>query len=180
MRDTIDPHWYVLRVMPQREFVVAYLLRKQGMATFIPTEVRTHKRSSYSKGKVEFAVPIIPGCVFAGFPGEPAWYDLLRNDLILGPVGMDGRPWRLDFVRLLRFFASQNDGCMVMDEGLRLIRIPGRTPVRALTTRARTISPRKRKPKDRNIEKAADAIPVQVAPQQYADFLSRFVHGGST
>lgn len=173
----VDPQWYALRVMPQREYVAAYLLRKQGCATFIPTEVRSHKRSSYAKGNADFAVPIIPGVVFTGFPTPPAWYDILRNDLILGPVGMDGKPWRLDFVRLLSFFSGLDDGCMVLDDGLRLIHIPGRNPVRALTTRAKTISPRKRQPKKPGNRR--DAVPVQRPTAKQADFLSRFVHGGT-
>lgn len=178
MRDTLDPQWYALRVMPQREYVVAYLLRKQGNATFIPTEVRTHKRSSYSKGKAEFAVPVIPGIVFAGFPAEPAWYDVLQLDLILGPIGMDGKPWRLDFIELLEFFSGVSDGCMVYDDGLRLIHIPGRTPVRTLTTRAKTISPRKR-PKRAKRPSGDRYAPVQPPPAQIADFLSRHVYGGT-
>lgn len=178
MRDTQDPQWYALRVMPQREYVVAYLLRKQGNATFIPTEIRTHKRSSYSKGKAEFAVPVIPGIVFAGFPGEPAWYNVLKLDLILGPIGMDGKPWRLDFLELLAFFSGVSDGCMVYEDGLRLIHIPGRTPVRSLTTRTKTISPRKRAKRVKRPSGDRYA-PVQAPPAQIADFLSRHVYGGS-
>ncbi len=176
MKDSFDPQWFALRVVPQREYVVSYLLRQQGNATLIPTEVRTHKRSSYSKGKVEFAVPIIPGIVFTGFPTAPAWYDVLRNDLILGPIGMDGKPWRLRIQELMHFFTGVSDGCMVMDDGLRLIHIPGHPPVRALTTRVRTISARKRKPKAR-LEVDGD-VPVVAPPKRHADFLSRFVHGG--
>jgi hypothetical protein len=177
MRD-IDPQWYALRVVPQKEYVVGYLLRRSGMATFIPTEIRSHKRTSYAKGKADFAVPLIPGIVFAGFPSAPAWYDVLSNGLILGAIGADGVPWRLDFLRLLRFFSGVDDGCMVIDEdGLRLIHIPGRPPVRALTTRVRTISKRKREPE----KPAADRneMPVVKAPRKHVDFLSRFVHGGT-
>lgn len=168
----IDPQWYALTVVPQKEYVVGHLLERQGIATFIPTEIRTHKRSSYSKGKAEFAVPVIPGVVFAGFPVAPAWYNLMQIDLIRGAIGMDGSPWRLDFVRLLKFFAGVNDGRMVFDEGLRLIHIPGRNPVRALTTRTRTISAKKRK------AGAGDHLPVE-KPSPRADFLSRFIYGGS-
>lgn len=169
---TFDPQWYALRVLPQREYVVAYLLRKQGFATFVPTEIRSHKRSSYSNGKAEFAVPLIPGYVFTGFPSEPAWYDILQNDMIIAPEGMDGKPWRLDFVKLLGFFSRMHDGCLMFDEGLRLINIPGRSPVRALTTKTRTISKRKRK------EKQAKAEETQ-GKAEITSFLSRFVYGGT-
>lgn len=171
MTDT-DPQWFALRVMPQQEYVVAYLLRKQGCATFTPTEIRSHKRSSYSKGKADFATALIPGLVFAGFPGEPAWFNVLKNTLILGPIGMDGKPWRLDFLELLTFFSGINDGCMFIDkDGLRLIHIPGRTPVRALTTRAKTVSARKRAKRPKKVQ-------VQ-PPSASVDFLARFVHGGT-
>lgn len=177
--DHSDPQWYALNVAPQKEYVVAYLLRRQGVATFIPTEIRTHKRSSYSKGKAEFAVPMIPGCVFAGFPAAPTWYNLLRNDMIWGAIGMDGHPWRLDFLKLLQFFGGVNDGCMVFDGGLRLINIPGRPPVRSLTTRTRTISKKKR-----DVAKAEPApgkveVPIYPPMAKRTDFLSRFVHGGT-
>lgn len=176
--DEIDPQWYALRVAPQKEYVVAYLLRKQGLATFTPTEIRTHKRSSYSKGKAEFAVPVIAGCVFVGFPAAPAWYTVLQNDLIWGPIGMDGRPWRLDFPKLLRFFSGVNDGCMIFDRGLRLIHIPGRAPVRSLMTRTKTISKRKRHPSVTKRQVGRPSAQVQLPTRQHADFLSRFVHGG--
>lgn len=181
MKDNLDPQWYALRVMPQSEHLVAYLLRKQGMATFIPTEIRTHKRSSYAKGKAAFAVPIIPSIIFVGFRTPPAWFDIHRNHLILGPVSLtsDGMPTRLDFVKLFKFFNRVNDGCMIFDDGLRLIQIPGRDPVRALTTRIRTVS-RKEWAHEARVRSRAEeplSVPVERAPRKYADFLSRFVHG---
>jgi len=185
MSDAPDPQWYAIRVMVQREYVVAEMLRKQGLATYIPTEVRGHKRSSYSKGQAEFAVPIMPGLVFVGFPSAPVWYDLLeRNHLIVAPfsLGTEGMPTRLDFVKLLRFFSGVNDGCMFRDEeGLRLIHIPGRKPIRPLTTRVRIISARRKmeKAKPKRAERDEPVVTVP-APRRYADFLSRFVHGGTT
>lgn len=180
--DRIDPQWYLLRVMPQSEHLVAYLLRKRGVSTFIPTEVRTLKRSSYAKGKAKFAVPTIPSVIFVGFPGPPAWFDVMRIHMILGPVSLtsDGEPTRLDFVKLFKFFNRVNDGCMVFDGGLRLIQIPGHDePIRALTTRVRTVSRKERaheEPGSRG-DQAPSAVRVQAAPRLYADFLSRFVHG---
>lgn len=176
-----DPQWYALRVLPQREYVVGYLLEQRGISTFIPTDIRTHKRSTYSKGKAEFAVPMIPGIVFAGFPSAPAWYHVMRIGLITGAIGADGVPARLDFVSLLRFFSGVHDGRMVFDGGIRLIRIPGREhPVRALTTRTRVISSRRRAEKrtDRPERDTARSIPVVKAPARYADFIARFVYGG--
>lgn len=178
-----DPQWYVVRVLLQREYVVAEMLRKQGFATFVPTEVRGLKRSSYSKGQAEFAVPILPGLVFVGFPSAPAWYDVLEhNHLIVAPfsLGSAGMPTRLDFIKLFGFFNRVNDGCMIRDrDGLRLIHVPGRKPIRPLTTRVKTISARR---KGKQIAESKrdrhETAPVVAAPRKYADFLSRYVYGG--
>jgi transcription antitermination factor NusG len=181
---TDDPQWYAVRVVVQREYVVAEMLRRQGLSTFIPTEVRAHKRSSYSKGQADFAVPILPGMVFVGFPSAPAWYDVLeRNQLIVAPfsLGTEGTPTRLRMDRLLEFFSGVSDGCMVRDkEGLRLIHMPGRSPVRALDTRVKTISARRKAEKSKPARaKRDDPVPTVPAPRKYADFLSRYVHGGT-
>ena len=181
MRDTIDPQWYVLRVLPQKEYWAAEMLRQQGCATYCPTEVRTHKRSTYSKGKSEFAVPIMPGLIFVGFPTPPVWYDVAQNPLVIGPVslGTDGAPTRVSILRLLRFFSGVPDGCLVRSGNLRLVHIPGRPPVRALNTRVRTISARRREERAKEQAEREGRSTVQPAPRQYADFLSRFVHGGT-
>lgn len=177
-----DPQWFAIRVLVQREYVVAELLRRKGIATFVPTEIRMLKRASYSKGRAEFAVPIMPGLVFVGFPSAPAWYDVLKNHLIVAPfsLGTDGLPTRLDFLKLLQFFSGVHDGCMVRDEqGLRLIQIPGRKPIRPLTTRVRTISARRKAEKAKpHGRERHDPVPIATPPRKYADFLSRFVHGG--
>lgn len=164
-----DPQWYALRVLPQKEYVAAYLLRKQGVRTFVPTETRFLKRTRYAKSSVEFAVPIIPGCVFAGFDGPPAWYDVLKNTLIVGPEGMDGKPWRLDIAKLFAFLGHVVDGCMVIDEGQRLIYVQGKGMIRSLTTRVKSISPRKK------INPGQGKV-IETKGRR-ADFLSRFVLG---
>lgn len=182
MRDTSEPSWYVLRVLPQKEYWAAEMLREKGCATYIPTEVRTHKRSSYSKGVAEFAVPILSGLIFVGFPAAPVWWDVLRNPLISGVISLtsDGEPTQVSILRLLSFFSGVPDGCMVRSNGVRLVHIPGRQPVRSLNTRVRTISARRRAEKTLKPTKSGDPVPVQPAPRKYADFLSRFVHGGIT
>lgn len=181
MTEPTDPQWYGLIVLIQREYVVAEMLRRQGLATFIPTEIRALKRASYSKGRAEFAVPFMPGLVFVGFPSAPAWYDVLRNHLIVAPfsLGTDGLPTRLDFVELARFFAGVHDGCMFRDgDGLRLIHIPGRKPIRPLTTRVKTISARRKSEKAKPKRERHDTAVAVPPPRKYADFLSRFVYGG--
>ncbi len=133
-----DPHWYALRVVPQKEYVVAYLLRRQGVRTMVPTETRWRRRTRYQKSKTEFANPEISGCVYAGFDGEPAWYHLMRNSLILGVEGMGGVPYRLDMEKLFEYFSRSLDGCKA------LIHVQGKGVLRPPTTRVRTISKRKK------------------------------------
>lgn len=168
--EATDPQWYALHVHPQREYEVAYRLRRLGYSTFIPTELRTHKRASYAKGKTQFAVPVIPGCIFVGFPTDPAWLFVLSDPRIVAPYGMDDRPWRMDFVKLFKFMSKSLDGCLVIGDGLRMVYVPGIGKVRSLTTRAKTVSDKKR----------AEEKKPQEPRGRTADFLSRFVHGGST
>lgn len=143
LRPSDEPQWYALRVQPQKEYIVAYMLRQRGVRTFVATETKFRRRTRYTKSKAEFAHPEIPGCVFAGFDGVPAWYYILKNQLIVGAEGHGGVPWRFDAAKLHRFFASAMDGCMVIDDGMRLVSVGGRL-IRSPTTQVRAISKRKR------------------------------------
>lgn len=143
-----ERHWYALRVKPQAEYVVSYLLLKAGVEAFVPTETRYRRRTRYVAQKAEFAYPQIPGLVFAGFPGEPAWYWLLRNPLIIGVEGTSREAWRLDFHRLAGFLARTQTGRMVFTEEedghkLRMINVGGRI-LRSPTTQVRVVSKRRR------------------------------------
>lgn len=145
-----ERHWYALRVRPQAEYVVSYLLLKAGVEAFVPTETRFRRRTRYAAQKAEFAYPQIPGLVFAGFPGEPAWYWLLRNQLILGVEGTSREAWRLDFHLLAGFLARTQTGRMVFSEEdgerLRMIRVGNRL-VRSPTTQVRVVSKKRREAK---------------------------------
>lgn len=143
-----ERYWYALRVRPQAEYVVSHLLLKAGVEAFVPTETRFRRRTRYVAQKAEFAYPQIPGLVFAGFPGEPAWYWLLRNPLILGVEGTSRQAWRLDFHRLASFLARTQTGRLVMTgeedgERLRMIKVGDRL-VRSATNQVRVVSKKKR------------------------------------
>lgn len=143
-RPSAEPHWYALRVQPQKEYAIAFLLRRQGVRTFVPTVETWRRRSRYVRHKASFALPQIPGFVFAGFDGAPEWFHLLGNDLILGVQGMGGRPARLAAGPLHQYFANSLDGCLVIDGGLRLVLVPGRGLLRSPTTQVRVVSRRRR------------------------------------
>lgn len=177
-----DSQWYAIHVHPQREYEVAYRQRRLGLSTFVPTELRTHKRTSYAKGVTQFAVPTIPGCIFVGFPSTPAWYDVLRDPRIVAPFGMDGRPWRLKTTGeagIFRYFAHTLDGCLVRDADVRMVYVPGVGKVRSLNTRLRIVSTKKREQATAAKKAARDRgeIPVIQPSRHVADFLARFVLG---
>src|SRR4051812_14753138 len=89
-----DTAWFALRVIPQKEYVVARLLERRDMWAYVPTIAYFRRRTRYTESGAEYAKPEMPGCIFVRIPGEPAWFDLLRNHLILGPIGRNGEPWR--------------------------------------------------------------------------------------
>lgn len=170
MTDDDAPHWYALRVQPQKEFVVAYLLRQRGADTYVPTELRARRRNRYVRGTDEMAYPVLPGIVFAGFEGEPPWYEVTRNTLVLGAIGYDGEPWRLDLVELLWWRARIPDGCLVLhrardsSRAMRLVRIEGRGVYRSPHERPHFISARRR-----------DKLEVVPPTRRQADWLTPLV-----
>lgn len=140
--------WYALRVRPQAEFITAYMLRQQGVHTFVATEARWRRRSRHVVKPAEFAYPQIPGIVFAGFQGQPHWLPLLNNKLVVGVIGDDGSPAELDPRKLYQFFARSLNGHLVIEHGLSMVHIEpsGKGParlVRAPTTQVRIVSKRK-------------------------------------
>ena len=165
-----ERHWYALRVRPQAEYVVSYLLLKGGVEAFVPTETRFRRRTRYAAQKAEFAYPLIPGLIFAGFPGEPAWYYLLRNPLILGVEGTSRQAWRLDFSRIASFLARTQTGRLVFaeqdDERLRMISVNGRL-VRSPTTQVRVVSKKR-------LEAKTEAEAVLQPNRAKAEWLAQF------
>lgn len=142
--NTDETHWYALRVVPQKEYVVAHLLERRDVWAYVPTGTSWRKRTRYARSGTEYAKPLLPGCIFARFPGSPAWYELLVNHLILGPIGRNGAPWCFDAGELFDFFSRAPNGTLVLDRGRHpQVSYQGRM-LRAPTTQVRTISKRKR------------------------------------
>lgn len=161
-----ETQWYALRVSPQKEFVVAHMLRQRDVHTFVPTEIRQRKRNRYAKGKDGLAFPILPSCVFAGFAGPPAWFTIMRNPLIAGAIGYDGTPWRLDPIELLKWRALVPDGCLVIDGGMRLVHVSGVGLMRSPLERPHFVSKRKREPVVEPTRQERTRIGGMVLPQQ--------------
>lgn len=138
-----DTFWFALRVVPQKEYVVAHLLEKRSeIFAYVPTASHYRRRTRYSKAGAEYAKPEMPGCLFARFPAEPAWYDVLKNHLILGPIGRNGEPWQFHARELFSYFAHTPNGTLILSKGEPpQIFVAGRL-LRAPTTQVRNISKR--------------------------------------
>jgi hypothetical protein len=102
-----ETHWYALRVVPQKEYIVAHLLERGEAWVYVPTKAHFRRRTRYSESGAEYAGPEMPGCIFVRFATAPAWYNVLRNHLILGPIGRNGAPWRFDAGELFSYFARK-------------------------------------------------------------------------
>ncbi len=109
-------NWYALEVIRQKEYVAGFLL-KRGFAceTFIPTTTRWRRRSRYARAKTELAYAAIPGVIFAGFAGPPAWYHLMRLQHITGVLSIGERPATINAKELSAFRATQLDGHLVIE-----------------------------------------------------------------
>ena len=106
-------HWYALRVPPQKEFVAREILRRKGLAVFLPVEKRWRKKNKYTKVKELRQFPLAPRYVFTGFPRmAPSWFNVFSLPLIQGVVGINGVPKRMDeggMARMLRLYPNAID-----------------------------------------------------------------------
>lgn len=139
-----NPQWYALRVQPQKEYAVQHMLERQdGIWVYVPTGINWRRRTRYNKEAAEYACPELPGLVFARFPDDPAWFDVLRNHLVIGPIGRNGAPWQLREAELFDYFARTPNGTLVIDDGEALIQV-GRRRLRAPRNQVRLIAKRHR------------------------------------
>ncbi len=138
-----DAQWYALRVHPQKEYTAAYLLERagEGVWAFVPTESRFGRRTRYSKAQAEYARPEMPGCIIVRFDSDPIWYNVLRNNLVMGPIGGGGFVWRLH--DMISFLSRTTTGRLVIQDGTQLVEVNGRL-MRAPTSHKRIISRRDR------------------------------------
>lgn len=84
--------WYAARTIVRREFFVRDDIEALGFECFTPIEMREPRRRRGSrKQQAPFAVPRIPGYVFANFEQIP-WLHLARVNDFLGflPKSVDG------------------------------------------------------------------------------------------
>lgn len=112
-----DLEWYVIRVAPQKEFVVQELLARKGVVTYCPSDSRWRRKNRFQKQKSLIPYPLMPSYVFAGFiPGVPAWFDLFSIGPVLGCVGFNGRPARVNPGRMSKLISQHRNGLVRPDE----------------------------------------------------------------
>lgn len=112
-----DLEWYVIRVAPQKEFVVQELLARKGVVTYCPSDSRWRRKNRFQKQKSLIPYPLMPSYVFAGFiPGVPAWFDLFSIGPVLGCVGFEGRPARVVPDRMVKLIKQHRNGLVRPDE----------------------------------------------------------------
>lgn len=105
--------WYALRVPPSKEFVAREILKRKGVATFLPVERVWRRRNKYTKVKELRQFPLMPRYVFTGFPKRvPIWFDVFALPVITGVVGINGEPKKLDdegMGRIMRLYENAID-----------------------------------------------------------------------
>ncbi|GLI23472.1 transcription antitermination factor NusG [Xanthobacter flavus] len=112
-----DLEWYVIRVAPQKEFVVQELLSRKGIVTYCPSDSRWRRKTRFQKAKQLIPYPLMPSYVFAGFvPGVPAWLDLFSIGPVLGCVGVHGEPRRVRPEGMKKLIGSYRNGLVRPDE----------------------------------------------------------------
>lgn len=125
--DADDMHWYAIDVVRQKEFVVGRMFERRGCVTFIPTEMRFRKKSRYTKGKLEIALPALSGTVFVGFPTAPDWFRVMNMNLVNGVLSVDDKPRRIDTAsrQWIDYRSNQVDGRLVLERHKVKIRFEG-------------------------------------------------------
>jgi hypothetical protein len=134
-----EAQWYALRVVPQKEYTVAWMLERRDVWAYVPTGTTWRRRTRYAKAGAEYAHPERPGLIFARFTTPPAWYNVLKNHLILGAIGRNGEPWQFRPRELYEYFARVPNGTLVHEDGEAVVKVNGRS-LRAPTTQTRFIS----------------------------------------
>jgi hypothetical protein len=91
--------WYVLVVLPNREYHVAHWREGRGDMTLTPLETRVKLMDNQRGGKFAlrtfYQVPVFPRLVMCGFSSPPNWLEVMDNYHIQGVLGFNGTPARM-------------------------------------------------------------------------------------
>jgi len=108
-----DLRWLALRVLPQREQMVAKILRHWGLNAEVKTERRLRRRTKWDKERKLITYVAAPGYVLvATDPREPVpWYQIFRLHLVRSVVSIEGVPAVLNHNAVMRFLGYE-DGAL--------------------------------------------------------------------
>lgn len=84
--------WHILTTAPQREFRARDEIKRLGMRTYVPAELR-HRRAIGKQGRpvmIPYNVPLMPGYVFVGAPA--CWRDVMELRDVRGCIWSGGKP----------------------------------------------------------------------------------------
>ena len=92
--------YHILKVRPQREFVVRQRLHDMACAAFVPVEF-IHRRVRRSQPPQRFRRALMPGYIWAGFAGGVPWHVLRMEPAITGCLSRDGVPVSIPLAEIL-------------------------------------------------------------------------------
>lgn len=106
----LEPHahrWFALRVPPQKETVAVEIMDRLSFVALVPKVERERRR----RGKIlNWRVPVMPGYVLVGFPGDGQipWWPVMRLDLIRSVIGLHGRPYQIPWRSIHRMLDDED------------------------------------------------------------------------
>lgn len=102
--------WYVLRVAPQKEFVIERLLWQQGLLAYVPARYEWRRVSRFRRTKQQVLRPVLIRYVLVGFRQPARWLDLFHNSAIESVIGFDGSPCRVQWSEIDRMLRHYHGG----------------------------------------------------------------------
>lgn len=100
--ETLD--WFIVEVKPGKKDVARMVCRAKGFGTCLPMRRTRVGRSYYSKPGSTRTYPVLSGYLFIGMSRDtPGWPDLMGPRFMIGVVGINDRPYRLDKCVIDRF-----------------------------------------------------------------------------
>lgn len=100
-----DLDFYALKCTPGKERMVSDILANRHILARTPMKKYVYA-GRHVKDPVERERPLLAGLVFVAFPKgfQIPWFAIKRLHVVLGVIGMNSRPAKLDHAGLMRLF----------------------------------------------------------------------------
>lgn len=104
--DTLD--FYALKCTPGKERMVSKILTNRHILAKTPMHRYQRRVHRKSKDLIEVERPLLAGLVFVAFPKDFSipWFAVKKLHVVLGVIGMNHQPAKLDHAGLMRLFAD--------------------------------------------------------------------------